>query len=350
MNSNTSLSVIICTCNRVASLRQTLSALGKARIPHSCKAEVIVVDNGSVDGTAEMIRNTVLSNMSVVYLFEPKPGKSNALNSGMAMASGEILLLTDDDVAPSEDWIEQMLLCFNAPHCDAAVGKVKLAPDLEHPWLKGLEKIYLAVIDFDAGMPVEIVGANAAFRRSVLDRVPHFDPELGSGALGNAEDTLFGFQLMEAGLEIKYAEHAVVVHHPDKSRLTRGAFLNAARQRARSNAYVFHHWKHNDLEFPRVKSLWLLTKLSLRRILQPPPPASCEGCPHWEWSYVEQLAFCRQYCIERRRPRNYSRHGLKKLNMPEQAALLHLPEYRQEDVAGKSGQSASVLQINSAKQ
>jgi GT2 family glycosyltransferase len=324
MHSDTSLSVIICTCNRVASLRQTLAAFGKVRIPHGCKAEVIVVDNGSTDGTADLVRNTILSNATVVYLFEHRAGKSNALNSGLAMASGEILFVTDDDVVPPEDWIEQMLACFEATQCDAVVGKVKLSPHLERPWMQSLERIYLAVMDFDSGMPIEIVGANAAFRRSVLDRVPCFDPELGPGALGLAEDTLFGWQLSEAGLRTEYAGNAVVVHHPDRSRLTRGAFHSGACQRARSNAYLLHHWKHGEVKFLLIKSLWLLLKLNLRRILQPPPSLDSEGCPRWEWSYVERLAFYRQYRIERRRSRNYTRHGLKKLNLPEKSALLPL--------------------------
>ncbi|HEV2454699.1 MAG TPA: hypothetical protein VGY98_10575, partial [Verrucomicrobiae bacterium] len=158
--------------------------------------------------------------------------------------------------------------------------------------------------------------------------VPCFDPELGPGALGYADDTLFGLQLMEAGYEIKYADGAVVVHHPDKSRLTRGAWLDAACQRARSNAYLLHHWKHAKIKFLWIRSLWLLMKLNLRRILRPPPPLDSEGCPYWEWSYVYDLAFYRQYRIERTRPRNYARHGLKKLNMPQQATRLPLPKPR----------------------
>jgi GT2 family glycosyltransferase len=174
-------------------------------------------------------------------------------------------------------------------------------------------KMYLATMDFTADGPLEMVGANCAIRRAVLERVPQFDPELGPGALGLGEDTLFGHQLMKAGFKIGYAEKAVVVHWPDDSRLLRGEWLNAARQRGRSKAYLLYHWEHADIRFPRIKSLWFWLKLWLRRILQPPPKVYNEGCPPWELSYVQQLATCKSYCRERLRPRNYVRQGLVKV-------------------------------------
>jgi hypothetical protein len=61
----------------------------------------------------------------------------------------------------------------------------------------------------------------------------------------------------------------------------------------------------------------LFMKLKLRRWFQPPPPLEAEGCPRWEWSYVREMAFYRQYCIERRRPRNYTKRGLEKLNVAQ---------------------------------
>jgi GT2 family glycosyltransferase len=316
-----SLSIIICTCNRAASLLLTLNALGKVRIPASCKAEVIIVDNASTDGTAEVVRNTMLNNLQIVYLFEPRKGKSNALNTAVANAQGEIFVFTDDDVLPSEDWIEQILDCFLQTRSDAIVGKVKLAPHLERPWMRSVERSYLAVIEFESGVPIEIVGANAAFRRPVLERVREFDPELGPGALGLGEDTLFGRQLIEAGFKVEYAERAIVVHQPDKSRLNRGAWLHAATQSGRSKAYQLHHWDHIEIKGAAKKWLWFLTKLKLRRMLQPPPPLSAEGCPPWEHSYVHDLAIYRQYCIERRRPRNYARRGLIKLGAGQSASI-----------------------------
>jgi hypothetical protein len=111
-----------------------------------------------------------------------------------------------------------------------------------------------------------------------------------------------------------------VVHQPDKSRLTRRAWLEAARLRARSEAYVLHHWKHGEIKGIALKWLWFLSKLRLRSLLQPPPPLNSEGCLRWEWSYVYNLTFYRHYSIERRRPRNYARRGLEKLALSGLAA------------------------------
>lgn len=295
-------------------MRRTLISLGQVRLPDHCLAEVIVVDNASTDSTAAMMRDARPENMQGIYLFEPQKGKSNALNSALAMAHGEILIFTDDDVIPSEDWISQILTCFEQTQCDALVGKITLAPHLERPWMGKLEKYYLAVTDFDSGSRTHWIGANAAVHRRCLRHVHKFDSELGAGALGNAEDTLFGYQLQEAGFKIEYAQRAVVAHHPDESRFTRGGWLNSARTRARSNAYLRHHWEHAEIKGAALKWMWLLMKLKARSLLQPLPPLSAEGCPRWEWSHVHDLTFYKHYCAERRRPRNYTKRGLVKLN------------------------------------
>ena len=170
----------------------------------------------------------------------------------------------------------------------------------------------MAVVDFQPGERLSLVGANCAFRRHVLERVYGFDPELGPGALGLGEDTLFGLQLTEAGYKIEYARNALVVHWPDKSRLLRGEWLKSAQRRGRSRAYVMYHWEHEEILIPRVKQLWLWSKLKLRRKLQPLNSLKDEGCLAWEVSYVCDLAMCKHYCFERRRARNYLRRGLVK--------------------------------------
>jgi glycosyltransferase involved in cell wall biosynthesis len=314
MTSDRCVSIIICTCNRASSLRQTLQTLGNARVPTGWKAEVIVADNGSTDDTASVAHHAALANMEVHYLYEPKRGKSNALNAAMAQCHGDILLFTDDDVEVPPDWMEQMMIPLEQGRADAVVGKVRLAPHLIRPWLSPWHQGFLAAVDWQALGGIGLVGANMALRRSVLERVPAFDPELGPGSSGLAnEETLFGLQLQEAGFKIALVDAAPVIHHLEASRLRRGEWLQAARKYGRTRAYIAHHWEHTRIPAPRLRLLWYWLKLHLRRILQPPPVMDGEGCPSWEMSYLLSMEECRQFCMERRRPRNYAKRGLTKL-------------------------------------
>jgi cellulose synthase/poly-beta-1,6-N-acetylglucosamine synthase-like glycosyltransferase len=162
----------------------------------------------------------------------------------------------------------------------------------------------------------ELLGANMGFRRSVLERVPAFDTELGPGALGFGDDTLFGWQLSKAEFRIGYAPSAGVIHHVNPSRLRRTKWLSAARKRGRSEAYLRYHWEHSDIEFARLRQLYYYVKLQLRRVVQRPQLLESEGCPLWEMSYVLNMAMCKQFCLERSRPRNYTRCGLAR-RMPQ---------------------------------
>ena len=313
MASDPTISVVICTHNRAAALRETLVSLGKVRVRHAWKAELLVVDNASTDDTAAAVREAKLPNMEVGYFFEPQKGKSNALNAALAHTRGELILFTDEDVTIAENWMEQMVAAFAQLSCDAAVGKITLAPHLVRPWMNRRHLWWLASPDAQPAGTPELIGANMGFRRAVLQRVPGYDPELGPGALGLGEEALFGGQLMAAGFKIGYAEYAAVVHAPDASRLKRGDWLDLARKHGRQEAYIEHHWSHVRISAPWLRWVWNSLKLAARRLLQPPPALEAEGCSDWEMCYARDVEKYRHFCIERRRPRNYTLRGLSKL-------------------------------------
>jgi glucosyl-dolichyl phosphate glucuronosyltransferase len=312
MDSGVSISVIISTRDRASSLRETLETLGKIRVPAGNRMELIVVDNGSTDETAQVIRSAKTDNLKVEYLYEGSQGKSNGLNAALRQARGEIILFTDDDVVVPEDWAEQMIAALTESGTDAVVGRVVLADELARPWLTPLHKWWLAAPDEQWDETVELIGANMGFRRSVLEHVPGFDPGLGPGKLGFGEETLFGKQLMEAGFKIRYAPRAVIVHRPENSRLRRRDWLETARKKGRQAAYLCYHWEHNDIRAPRIRWFQYLIKLHIRRIIERPPCLDCEGISTWEMNYVQHMETCRGLCVERRRPRNYARRGLEK--------------------------------------
>jgi exosortase C (VPDSG-CTERM-specific) len=163
------------------------------------------------------------------------------------------------------------------------------------------------------GWLTEMIGANMAFRRRVLERVPRFDDELGPGALGYGDDSLFSWQLEQAGFAMGRAPEAVVEHHFEESRLLRRFLLESARRTGQSNAYLLHHWKHEKIRWPMVYLGMTYLKLARRRLISGKDMVDGEGCSEWEMSITTEQRRYRQYMIERRRLRNYERHGLIKL-------------------------------------
>ena len=308
MLSSPNVSVIICTHNNADSLRKTLHAFQHIQIPEGWKVELIVVDNASTDQTSNVVRATS-AGLPANYHFEPQKGLSRARNTGLAAAGGEVILFTDDDVIPCGDWLEKMAGPLLTNQCDAITGRIKLASHLVRPWMQPMHDVWLAAARV---VTIELIGACMGIHRKVLERVPGFDAELGAGALGFAEETLFSNQLTVAGYTIQIIDEVCVEHHPRESRLARKEWLAAAKHRGRSAAYVLHHWEHSDLSCSFLRSRYYQLKLWARRVVEPPPGLEEEGSPVWELSYIVEMEKCRGFMMERIRPRKYERHGLRK--------------------------------------
>jgi len=96
------ISVIVATRNRRAALEQFLE--GVRGLPMEPPWELIVVDNGSGDGTHDLLVSAA-ADLPLVALEERQHGKSRALNKGLRHARGEILLFADDDIVPDRHWL-----------------------------------------------------------------------------------------------------------------------------------------------------------------------------------------------------------------------------------------------------
>jgi glycosyltransferase involved in cell wall biosynthesis len=306
--------IIICTRDRADSLRATLESIGRVTVPAGWVIELLIVDNGSTDHTERVSREAVLPNMQVRYLREPRRGKGYAYNSALSAAAGEILLFTDDDVRAPIDWISRMCRELVTDEADAVAGGVRLAGHLERPWLKGEVRGWVACTDdIDPQRPSRLVGANMAIARRVLERVPAFDVELGPGALGFFDETLFSQQLLEAGYRIAAALDVEVEHHPDPNRFTISGFVDVAAKLGRSSAYHFHHWRHGRVRLLYCKLLVLGLTLWLRRIAAALPGRLIDAPARGYLLNVFHFHFHAQYARERRRAPNYDYRGLRKV-------------------------------------
>lgn len=314
MSHSKTASIIICTRNRAASLRETLASMVQVQVPEYLSVELIIADNASEDDTSEIAQTCQLPQMQLRYVCAPQRGQCHARNVGIAAAKGDIILFTDDDVRPPKEWLTNMCNPIISGVADAVGGDIKFAPHLNRSWMEPLHRVWLA--STESSTPHEerpLIGANMAFAREVLTKVPAFDVELGPGALGFGDDTLFSFQLQQAGYRVRVAPNAEVEHHFEAFRLSHHSFLKAAQARGRSAAYIGYHWEHKEISSLRARLTKSRLFLTLNRALRRQERRQAEGIPLWEMHAVWSVYYFQQYMIESRRPRHYEKHGLVKL-------------------------------------
>jgi len=219
------VSLIIATRDRCQQLARCLGSV--VRIEFERQWELIVVDNGSTDATAELtqqFRDQI--GVPLRYVLEPKPGLGNAHNAGVAVARGEILAFTDDDCYPETDFLKRVWYAFADPSVGFIAGQIKLHDPADHP----MTTIEITTpYTFRPGRLVRaggFGGANMAFRRKVLAEIGGFDPLFGPGALFNAEDVDAAARASAIGWKGEYRPEVIVRHHhgrktPDIPRLVK---------------------------------------------------------------------------------------------------------------------------------
>jgi glycosyltransferase involved in cell wall biosynthesis len=313
---NHSVSIILCTRNRAQSLQLTLDSLNELSSPYEC--ELVVVDNGSTDSTGELIRAfTRSSKLPVKYISEPRKGKSHALNTGVKSSAGTVLLFTDDDVRVPSGWIEGMCHPILSGQASAVQGGIRWAPDLLS--ICGEDSYLPKVITStrhksQAELSRSLIGANMAIARSVFDQIHGFDTELGPGALGLGEETLFARQMLERGMRIAQALDIEVEHHFDAMRLTRSGLFALAAAKGRSIAFFDHHWEHRTDTLLSVRKSALLVRDFVRTLISPSAWPNAKLIPEWKYSYRTSISRLEQLHIERIRPRKYERPMERKLS------------------------------------
>jgi GT2 family glycosyltransferase len=237
-----------------------------------------------------------------------------ARNAALAAARGEVILFTDDDVRLPHNWIEGMCAPILQGEADAIVGGVKIAPHLERSWMEKGHRWWMGSSEYiNVDAPEGMIGANMAFSKKVLEKVPGFDTELGPGALGFEDDTLFTRQIVAAGYRLGCALDVCVEHHFDESRLSRDGFFERSRRAAMSWAYVAYHWEHQLIRFPRLRLAKAMLRLMYKRLRNRRDMRRDEGVPSWEIDVVCGVYFYKQHLAERGRKFNYEKHGLVKV-------------------------------------
>jgi len=179
------ISILIATHSRPDSLAATLQSLAECTLGEG-EFNVIVCDNADDERTRDICARFA-DELSVEYLVERTPGKNNALNAGLRIANGELLLFTDDDVLVREDWIRSMWKAANSyPENNIFGGQVLPIWPVDFPtYLRESQYrgICFAIVDLDlaTGPSHDFApfGPNIGIRRTVFDRGLRYNPEVG---------------------------------------------------------------------------------------------------------------------------------------------------------------------------
>lgn len=206
------LSAVVCTRNRAAPLERCLRHLEEACSVHGPGVQVIVVDNGSDDDTADIVARRA-ARMPVTYVFEGRRGLSHARNRGIAEARGSIIAFTDDDCIVAPDWARTIVAEFgDRPGVSVLGGRVELADDGDYP-VSVRRHPAAEHVTTAAQILSWMSGCNMAFRREVFARAGLFDPAFGKGRrIGAAEDIDLLYRVRKQDGAMMYLPNIVVRH------------------------------------------------------------------------------------------------------------------------------------------
>ncbi|WP_379130566.1 glycosyltransferase family 2 protein [Paenibacillus sp. sgz500958] len=212
----TKTSIIIPTYNGFSMLRSCIEAI-RAHTPQ--QYEIIVVDNGSKDGTAEYCRTEKLAFVSL----PANSGFPAACNWGLRLASGEELLLLNNDVTVSRNWLSNLRSALYSSPDTGMVGPVtNYASGRQQvkTTYKGIEEFHR--VTENANMPDpskwsecrRLVGLCLLFKRELLERTGLLDERFSPG---HYEDDDYCFRARLLGYRLLIAGDCLVHHEGSAS-------------------------------------------------------------------------------------------------------------------------------------
>ncbi len=242
------LSIIIPTYNRCKQLQRVLAGLEHQTVL-AAQFEVIVVSDGSTDGTNDFLK-TVSTGLQLKPIFQANSGVAAARNNGLYQASGQLILFLDDDVVPDPQLVAEHLRVHASQPDDVIVlGPMVTPNDFSlAPWVRWEQA--MLVKQYDAMLAKkfqptarQFYTGNTSLAREHLLKAGGFDEHFR-----RAEDVELAYRLAQAGLRFIFNAQAIGYHYAERS---------------------FHSWMNtpyiygkNDVIFTRDKQQkWLLPKI-----------------------------------------------------------------------------------------
>jgi glycosyltransferase involved in cell wall biosynthesis len=299
------VSVVVPTFNRREDLRRLLESLAQQTLAPN-RFEVIVVSDGSTDGTDVLVRQFQNRPWNLTLLEQANRGPAAARNAGARIARGRYIAFTDDDCAAAPDWLEQVLQAFGRTGAAALQGRTTTDRVTRTPLTHEIEVLR----PWTSTVPT----CNAAFVKATFDAAGGFDEAF---PFAHNEDADLAWRIEELG-PIVYAPEVHVIHPP-----RRDTFLKRARSvRVFQSDFLLYY--KNPAKYRRYigRSPWWTI--------------------YWTVFVSQQLwfaRFCCRYLIRSFRPQHFVK-GMALLVARWFALIWYLPAYRRAQVFYRAQQHA----------
>lgn len=230
-------SVVVPTFNRLSDLQLVIGALCEqvAELPSPC--QIVVVDDGSTDGTGAWL-DSHAAGLGVVVLHQDNSGPARARNRGVEASDGSVVLFLGDDTVPQPGWLHEHLEAHRIGGSDRAVailGYTSFPAGKTTPFLRWINEygaqFGYALIDEPTEVPFNFFyTSNISLPRRVFNDLGGFREDFPAAAW---EDIEFAYRAIEDGLSIRYNPRARTIHN---HRMRVGTFAERQQKSGRSGA------------------------------------------------------------------------------------------------------------------
>lgn len=249
------LTILFSTRNRGHILPSVLAGYTKLN-SSNIAWELVIVDNGCEDDSLIHLQRASAS-LPLIIVTEAESGKNRALNTGLTRASGSLIILTDDDIIPDPNFLQEWAKYLSDRlEYDFFGGMIKILSEASLPsWMlqdRFVMQMMFAERTFPEG-PIhwsDIYGCNMAIRRTILDAGFRLDPEIGPNdrdpfyPMGSESD--FCFRLDRHGYRSWFAQGPIANHIIRPEQLNPANWPVRAYRRGRGRARL--RWKMGTLK------------------------------------------------------------------------------------------------------
>ncbi|MDP2208921.1 MAG: glycosyltransferase family 2 protein [Bacteroidota bacterium] len=200
-------SIIIPTYNRLSQLKLALQSILNQDLDDY---EVIVVDDGSTDGTEQYLKS--LAKPKLIVISQNNKGPAAARNAGIKLSQGKYIAFTDDDCTVPSNWLSSFKEVFESNEVDIIGGAVRNSnkKNIYSEVSQHITNFFVEYLNQEGGSSPFLTSNNIAYRADVLKKVGGFDDRFRKAG---GEERALNWKILSAGGKSVYAPDILVDHN-----------------------------------------------------------------------------------------------------------------------------------------